>query len=683
MRWSVRPRTEPRFLDCGAAPGLIALLLLASPARVDAAATFVVDSLVDAPGGGDLADGVCETGAGNGVCTLRAAVMEANHVPGGGATIVLAAETYFLTRAPVEPDTETSGDLDVTASMTIVGETPSTTAIDGNRLDRIFDVHAGADPVVLRRLNVRAGLSVSSLDTGGCILNDGGLVLEDLFVSNCESTFAGAIDNGARLMGGSLTIRRTVVIGGRSLGSAGGVFNGTGAALRVEDSHFAGGRAPSGGAISNVGTASIERTTFNGNQSTGVQELSGGGAIYNQGTLEVVNSTFHMNIAMLNGGAIYAYSGSAQLLNVTIADNEANFQAAFPGSSFGGGIYVYPGMGAAVVLRNSLVAGNVSKVITPDECAGAPVVSGDYNRIGVPATCALTGNVTHVNTTDLGEVLLPLASNGGFAVDRRPIGDPTIPLASCTDLAGAPLAIDSRLYRRGASGACYAGATELGGARVPEAVLGVELLWHGGAAGDEFGIAGTAESRTPPPFWASEPGFNEFEQVVYGGGLAERSDAPAGSGAYLLAGGVGPASALMYQHIDLSAAAAAIDAGTVAFRLAGAFGGHADEDDYAALHLGFWDASMNTLLSGAVVGNFDAADRGNETALLPDVATGPVPVGARIARAMLFALSPTSSDYTDGYADQLSLVLPEPSAGWLGVAVVALLRMRATRRRPR
>jgi len=44
--------------------------------------------------GASLDDSVCETQHGNGACTLRAAIMEANHVAGGGATIVIPAGTY-------------------------------------------------------------------------------------------------------------------------------------------------------------------------------------------------------------------------------------------------------------------------------------------------------------------------------------------------------------------------------------------------------------------------------------------------------------------------------------------------------------------------------------------------------------------------------------------------------------
>ena len=68
----------------------LTLLPAAPPAAraLPAVPTLTVNSLADVPGGGNLANGVCETAPGNGVCTLRAAVMEANHYPGGGVTII-------------------------------------------------------------------------------------------------------------------------------------------------------------------------------------------------------------------------------------------------------------------------------------------------------------------------------------------------------------------------------------------------------------------------------------------------------------------------------------------------------------------------------------------------------------------------------------------------------------------
>src|SRR5436190_1189671 len=76
---------------------ILLLLLLLSSTPAAATQTFIVNSAADVPDA-DPGDGVCETGSGNGVCTLRAAVMEANTFI--QHTIVLQANTTYLLDRP-------------------------------------------------------------------------------------------------------------------------------------------------------------------------------------------------------------------------------------------------------------------------------------------------------------------------------------------------------------------------------------------------------------------------------------------------------------------------------------------------------------------------------------------------------------------------------------------------------
>ncbi len=105
------------------------------------ASPFVVNStadLVDVTPGDD----VC--GAAGGVCTLRAAVMEAN-AAAGSDTIVLPAGTYTLSIAGRDENGAATGDLDIVASqpLTITGAAAATTIVDGGGIDRVFH-NAGA-----------------------------------------------------------------------------------------------------------------------------------------------------------------------------------------------------------------------------------------------------------------------------------------------------------------------------------------------------------------------------------------------------------------------------------------------------------------------------------------------------------------------------------------------------------
>src|SRR5438105_3515782 len=104
-------------------------LTVSTSLAAPAAPIFTVNSTSDNIAAGPLGDGHCATGYNggqpNGVCTLRAAIMKANHWPGGGATIILPAlapgGAYLLTIAATGPDDETSGDLNINADMSLHG----------------------------------------------------------------------------------------------------------------------------------------------------------------------------------------------------------------------------------------------------------------------------------------------------------------------------------------------------------------------------------------------------------------------------------------------------------------------------------------------------------------------------------------------------------------------------------
>ncbi len=119
-------------------PALIAALFV-SFAYPCLPATFTVNStsdVVDAHPG----DGICETGSGNGICTLRAAVQEAGALTTAN-TIVVPPGTYVLSLTPACPFklvtngnilTENMSNLCVKGNVTISGAGSDTTIIDAN-----------------------------------------------------------------------------------------------------------------------------------------------------------------------------------------------------------------------------------------------------------------------------------------------------------------------------------------------------------------------------------------------------------------------------------------------------------------------------------------------------------------------------------------------------------------------
>src|SRR5258708_35546749 len=122
---------------------LISLAVLAafgaepSVAVTHASSPFTVNSLldeVDAHAG----DGNCASTP-SGVCTLRAAIMEANALAGAD-TINLPAGSYSLMIPGTDEDAAATGDLDINSDLVLVGAGADTTIIDGNHLDRAMHI---------------------------------------------------------------------------------------------------------------------------------------------------------------------------------------------------------------------------------------------------------------------------------------------------------------------------------------------------------------------------------------------------------------------------------------------------------------------------------------------------------------------------------------------------------------
>ena len=125
--------------------------------------------------------------------------MEANHAPGGPHTINIPPGLYALTiPASSSGVDETTGDLNITASMSIIGAGSSTTIIDGNHNvtgDRVFSIGVfgiGSTIVNISGVTIRNGNKV-----GGGMVNDATLTLTNSTVSgnSADNDNAGGIFN--------------------------------------------------------------------------------------------------------------------------------------------------------------------------------------------------------------------------------------------------------------------------------------------------------------------------------------------------------------------------------------------------------------------------------------------------------------------------------------------------------
>jgi LysM repeat protein len=372
--------------------GLIAALVLGAaliPPRLVRAATWAVDDLGNAndaaPG-----DGVCDTGSG--VCTLRAAITEANAQASNDFIIFTTNGTIVLGGAAGE-DANASGDLDIAnnGALTITGNGAGTTVIDGNANDRVFQVLSGAT-LTLADLTITNG-RVSGLNGGG-ILNGAVLTLSGVALLG-NTAAAGGI-------GGGLT------------------HNSVGNTVTIADSTISGNTASVGGGIYiAAGTVTIERSLLAGNSASAY-----GGGVYVGGgtTLNLNNSTARANTTPGDGGGLYN-DGVAFLNNATLSENTA--------TGNGGGMLG----NTAVRPHNTVIAGN-SAGADPD-CSGF-FNSQNFNFLeNASANCVIfgttTNDVTGVNPLGVfGGAVYPLLA-GSPAIDA---GDP----GSCPalDQQGSP-----------------------------------------------------------------------------------------------------------------------------------------------------------------------------------------------------------------------------------------------------
>lgn len=387
-------------------------------------------------------------------CSLRDAVDAANRL-GGANRIILPAGTYHLTLPPprgdegeiLDDDDNRNGDLDVSGNLSLAGAGVGVSIIDGNSIDRLFEVLAGAE-LQLDRVTLRNGRSNFY---GAGIENHGLLTvrrsrLENNFASGMfEPGAGGGIANHGQLNLYSSVLHRNSSSAGEAYqGSGGGLYN-LGTAV-IRDTTFSENGASDddesgmGGGLYNKGNADVARSAFIGNRSSG-----SGAAISNHAVLKLSNSTLSGNDNIYayyggifsNGHAYHHYNGApdATLIHVTIAGN------------FGGGLFNY----GKLLLRNSLVSGNSDR---EDEASSNNCLnSGDaatYRARGMllgngPGNC--TAELYIENDQTFVTLLEPLADNGGISQTHAlrpasPALDAAVGSCSSHDQRGAPRPLD-------------------------------------------------------------------------------------------------------------------------------------------------------------------------------------------------------------------------------------------------
>lgn len=176
----------------------------------------------------NLTDGVCHTITNT--CSLRAAIMTANHQTQSGLkTIYLAAGVFTLMIPPSGLDGEDNGDLNLDHPLTsnqpiyIEGMSAATTIIDGNHIDRVFSVSSGRY-VSFNKLTIRNGDDTNAIlnNAGGGIYSTGILDIQNSIIENNHAHVYGggicSLGAASQLYIGNSIIRSNSVSGGSSSG---------------------------------------------------------------------------------------------------------------------------------------------------------------------------------------------------------------------------------------------------------------------------------------------------------------------------------------------------------------------------------------------------------------------------------------------------------------------------------
>ncbi|UCZ58616.1 alkaline phosphatase family protein [Mycolicibacterium phocaicum] len=130
-------------------------------------------------------------------------------------------------------------------------------------------------------------------------------------------------------------------------------------------------------------------------------------------------------------------------------------------------------------------------------------------------------------------------------------------------------------------------------------------------------------------------------------------------------GGGNVATSTLTQTVDLSGAAASIDAGTMPFKLSGFLGGAMIDPSAASIKVTFFDAT-GTQLGVGKVAPVGPLERWFQTGLLERSTEGTIPVSTRTAQVVvtLKDSNPFTGGYNNAFADDLSFTvgaaLPTP-----------------------
>ncbi|MCC9598944.1 DUF4347 domain-containing protein [Stieleria sp. JC731] len=232
------------------------------------------------------------TPGGTGI-SLREAIIAANNTAGAD-TIILGEGTYVLDITGQYDNAGSTGDLDITSDITIVGLGATGTTIDASSLsDRIFHVQGGG---ILDISSLTLTGASSGTETGAGIYVEGTLSASDLVVAN---NTVGNTTGGGISSSGTTTLERVAIINNNSSTSGAGLYV-------------------------SAGTTTLNNVTVSGNQATydgaGIYAVNGGTVV------NITHSTIAANdSASGNGGGLNSPDATINVSYSIFGDNTSQF----------------------------------------------------------------------------------------------------------------------------------------------------------------------------------------------------------------------------------------------------------------------------------------------------------------------------------------------------------------------
>ncbi len=397
-------------------------------------ATFTVTNLDDAGSG-----------------SLRDAIVQANSEPG-------ADEIVFEGNATSGSILLSTGELEITDTLTITGSGPELLTIDAQDSSRIFNFTASTGNFSIAGLAITRGRSTDDAEFiggGGGIrfVSDGDIVITNSTITNnavwgnfadgggvfsphgnvtlvdssvCNNTVF--YDNGGGLatVSGRVTVTRSLVCdneAGVAVGSffsaGGGIYTVSGD-IALTDSKVSNNvardeydRGSGGGIYTGSGNILLRDSTISDNIAGEVFDSNGGGIHSGSGNVTLISCTVAGNKTGDEGGGIYSIWGSVAIFDSTISDNRSDHD--------GGGIHTTFG---DVSITRSTIRGNVSldegggifvggnvTIYDSTISANASVDEGGGIRSDIGNVSIENSTISRNNSGDHGDAIYSLSGN--------------------------------------------------------------------------------------------------------------------------------------------------------------------------------------------------------------------------------------------------------------------------------